>query len=174
MAPTDTSTHLGKESSLAALDSHLYIKQSARVIDKSGAWWKGENFDDLTEFVIEFTSQNYRANEIRQSVCKGCGGERFGLWADDDEGCAERVCRDCGAREFVADSEEYWEDANAGDAACPCGAQDFQIAVGFSLNESGEINWISVGCRCFACGVLGVYVDWKVDYEPSRHLLDMV
>lgn len=143
------------------------------MIDKSGTWWKGESIDDLRDFVIEFTSQNYRADEIRQSVCKGCGGTRFGLRVDDDEGCAERVCRVCGAREFIADSEEFWEDATPGDAACPCGAEDFQIAVGFSLIESGEVNWISVGCRCVACGVLGVYVDWKVDYEPSRHLLDM-
>jgi len=22
-------------------------------------------------------------------------------------------------------------------------------------------------------GVLGVYVDWSVDYEPTRHLLEM-
>jgi hypothetical protein len=143
------------------------------VIDKSGTWWKGENLDDLRGFVIEFTSRSYRADEIRQSVCKGCGGTLFGLKVDDDEGCAERCCRGCGEREFIADSEEYWEDATPGDAACPCGAEDFQVAVGFSLIESGEVSWISVGCRCVACGVLGVYVDWKVDYEPSRHLLDM-
>jgi hypothetical protein len=144
------------------------------VIDKSGEWWKGESVDDLGEFVVAFTSQNYRADEVRQSVCQGCSGNQFGLSVDDDEGCAQRVCRNCGLRAFIGDSEEFWGDASPGDAACPCGAEDFQIAVGFSLIASGEVRWISVGLRCIACGVLGVYVDWKVDYEPSRHLLDMV
>lgn len=143
------------------------------MIDKSGRWWKGENVDDLREYVVAFTSQNYRADEIRQSVCKTCRCERFTLCVDDDEGCAQRSCRSCGLSAFIGDSEDFWEGAAPGDAACPCGAEDFEVAVGFSLLESGEIRWVSVGCHCVACGVLEVYVDWKIDYEPSRHLLDL-
>jgi hypothetical protein len=26
--------------------------------------------------------------------------------------------------------------------------------------------WITVGARCASCGMLGAYVDWKIDYAP--------
>ena len=143
------------------------------MIDKSGQWWKGQNFEDLTEFVIAFSSHNYRADDGRESRCGGGGATVFGMRVDDESGCAQRVCRECGLAAFFGDSEEYWEEANPGDAACPCGADDFENAVGFSLLDSGEVRWITVGARCVACGVLGVYADWKIDYEPSRHLLEM-
>ena len=36
----------------------------------------------------------------------------------------------------------------------------------------GEIRWVSVGLRCGSDGLLGVYTDWKIDYSPSRQLLE--
>lgn len=143
------------------------------MIDKRGKWWKGENVDDLREFLVDFSTGNYRADDIRQSTCGNCGGTVFGLEAHGDEGCARRTCRVCGATAFICDSEEFWDDADTGECACPCGAEDFEVAVGFALIDSGEIRWIYVSCRCMACGVLGVYTDWKIDYEPSRQLLEL-
>ena len=141
------------------------------MIDKSGQWWKGENAEDLAEFVVAFSSLNYRADEVGRSICARCHATVFGARVDDDQGCAQRVCRACGLAAFIGDSEEWWADATPGDAACPCGAEDFEVAVGFSLIEGGELRWITVGARCVSCGAMGVYVDWKIDYEPSRHLL---
>lgn len=143
------------------------------MIDKSGQWWKGDGSDDLKEFLVAFCAQNYGADDIRLSKCQSCDGTRFGLIVDDEEGCARRVCRSCGFAAFIADSAEYWDDASPGEAVCPCAGEDFEIAVGFSLTESGEVRWITVGARCAECGVLGGYVDWKVDYEPSRHLIEL-
>lgn len=144
------------------------------MIDKSGEWWTGEGVADLLEYVVQFSSQNYVADHIRQSVCAVCNGTQFLMWVDDDEGCAKRVCHECGSEAYIADSEEYWDDASPEDVACPCGNQVLEVAVGFSRLPSGEVGWVTVGGRCISCGVLGVYVDWKIDYEPSQHLLDMV
>ena len=129
--------------------------QTASVIDRSGPWRNGESFDDLRDFVVAFTSRNYRADEIRRSVCERCGGTSFGLWLDDDEGCAQRRCGGCGETAFIGDSADWWDEAAPGEAACPCGREGFEIAVGFSMIDSGEVNWITVGGRCLEWGCLG-------------------
>jgi hypothetical protein len=80
----------------------------------------------------------------------------------------------CGASAFLCDSEEYWDDADPDDAACPCGGEVLEIGVAFSLRDDGDVRWITVGGRCVACGVLGVYTDWKIDYSPTGHLFAAV
>lgn len=96
----------------------------------------------------------------------------FGLRLDDEEGCAQRCCTRCGASSFLADSAEHWKEADPGDAQCPCGAEVFELGIAFSLRDDGDIRWVSIGARCVACGGLGTYVDWKVDYSPTDHLLN--
>ena len=144
------------------------------VIDKSGDWWKGDSLTDLSEFVVEFTSRNYQADDIRPSRCVSCGGTTFELLVDDDEGCARRVCCECNVGAFLADSEDYWDDAGPGAAECSCGASSFELVSGFSLLETGEVRWVTIGARCPGCGILGVYAEWKIDYEPSRQLLEKI
>jgi hypothetical protein len=93
----------------------------------------------------------------------------------DGDSAARRACLACGAREFIADSEDYWDDDEGADymCGCPCGAEEFAGAVGFCLREDGQdVRWVLVGLRCLACGMLGIYEDWKISYGPSLHLLD--
>lgn len=143
------------------------------MIDRSGEWWIGESYGDLVQYVSAYAVENYAADEIVRSACQPCGERLFALVVDDDEGCAQRVCCNCNDSKFIADSSEYWDDADPGEAACPCGQGAFELAVGFSLLEDRrEVRWITVGGRCVGCGVLGVYVDWKVGYEPSGHLIE--
>ena len=137
------------------------------MIDRSGTWWTGESFDDLREYVVDFTAGGYPAGPIVQSSCE-CGGTVFGLRLDDEEGCAQRRCDACGAEALLADSDEYWDDAEPDDAACPCGGERFELGVGFSLRDDGDVRWVTVAGRCVTCGVLGAYVDWKIDYSPTR------
>ena len=92
----------------------------------------------------------------------------------DEAGAAERACVACGLRALIADSGEFWEDADPGDAACPCGGEEFEAAVAFSLGEDGSVRWVTVGLLCQRDQALGVYVDWKIDYEPTDHLLAQV
>ncbi len=44
----------------------------APVIDKSGEWWKGTQFNDLAEYMRELTADGYQADWVRQSECE-CG-----------------------------------------------------------------------------------------------------
>jgi hypothetical protein len=108
------------------------------------------------------------------AVCAGCGGRVFGVDLDDEEGCGERVCAGCGAQWLMLDSADTIGQADLVECACPCGGERFRVAVGFAMAPSTEVRWVSVGLRCVADGFSGVHSDWKIDYEPSRHLLERV
>ncbi len=143
------------------------------AIDQSGKWWKGSDFSDLAEYIRVLTEEGYPAETIVQSVCT-CGHSVFRLFVDADEGCAQRRCMACGEATFIGDSAEYWDEAEPKKVRCPCKHDQFEVGVGFSFRDNDEVKWITVGERCMRCGVLGSAVDWKIDYEPSRHLLTMV
>jgi hypothetical protein len=141
------------------------------TIDTSGRWWIGTDYADIVEYLRALTAQSYPATEVRQARCS-CGHAAFGLRVDPDEGCAERTCRACGARAFIADSADAASEAELRAVKCPCRGKDFEIGVGFAFRPEGEIRWITVGQRCTSCGVLASSVDWSIDFAPSRHLLE--
>jgi hypothetical protein len=143
--------------------------ESVMTIDTSGRWWTGTEFSDVAEYLRALTAAGHPVSEVTQSKCR-CGGTVFSLLRDDEEGCAQRVCRACGERAFIADSAEAWDEAQPTVAVCPCGGEHSEIGVGFSMRTDGEIEWVTVGQRCIRCGVLGSSVDWKIDYAPSGHL----
>ncbi|MGW3321347.1 hypothetical protein [Streptomyces virginiae] len=127
---------------------------------------------ELAEFLRK--AADGRPVKIVPSVCSGCGGRVFFVLVDDVEGGAERVCVGCEDRAFIADSEEFWDDADPGEACCPCGSEEFETAVAFSLADTVLVRWVTVGLRCPMGGAVGVYADWKIDYGPTDHLLTMV
>ncbi|MET9468211.1 hypothetical protein ABZY44_26330 [Streptomyces sp. NPDC006544] len=124
--------------------------------------------------VLLRSADDSRPVMIVSSVCGGCGGRVFLVLFDDVEGGAERMCVGCGVHAFIADSEEFWEDADPGEAGCPCGSREFEVAVAFSLADDGLVRWVTVGLRCRRDGAVGVYAEWKIDYGPTDHLLTMV
>ncbi len=70
----------------------------------------------------------------------------FSVEVDDEEGCARRTCVTCGQRAFIADSAEFWDEADSGESQCPCGEEAFELGVAFSLREDGDVRWtLSVG-----------------------------
>jgi hypothetical protein len=143
-------------------------------VDKSGKWWIGTSPNDVKEFLDAYSAESYSIAEFRPAKCR-CGSDVFGLFADDDEGCAKRACALCGKEEFICDSGEYWADASPEEWNCiECGSADANVGVGFSLYEDGEIRWLYIGQRCATCGVLGCFAGWKVGYSPSRQLFDQV
>ena len=130
--------------------------------------------DDLDRYVRDFAAGGYPVAQVVHATC-GCGADAgFSVVLDDDEGAAVRRCLSCGDSLAVLDSADHLDGADLGDAACPCGAEAFDVAVGFSLLDDGEVRWVSLGLRCRADGRLGVYADWKIDYTPSQQLLRMV
>lgn len=127
---------------------------------------------DLAKFLRNIGEN--RPVKIVPAVCGRYGGRVFSVLVDDVEGAAERVCARCRGRAFIADSEEYWEDADPGEAGCPCGSEEFETAVAFSLADDGSVRWVTLGLRCRQDGAVGVYADWKIDYGPTDHLFGMV
>lgn len=144
------------------------------ALDKSGTYWRGEDVADLAEFMKALQSGGYPPVVVTESVCGQCGGRAFKVAVDAEQGCAQRVCVACQDAAFIADSAEFWEDADPAECVCPCGGGEFAVAIGFALREGGEVRWISVGLRCLTDSTLGVWADWKIDYEPTGHLLSRV
>ena len=143
------------------------------TIDKSGKRSRGTDSHDLDAYLIEFTAAAYAADRIVRARCT-CGADSFSLEVDDEQGCARRTCAACRMQHFMLDSGEYSADASLEECACPCGKEVFQLAIAFSHRPDGSIKWVTVGARCTACGVLGAYTDWKIDYEPADHLYEAV
>ena len=148
------------------------------TIDKSGEWWIGSDINDLNEYLIAFTEDGYPIDEFRLAKCE-CGCDTFFLEADFDQGTARRTCVKCKKQHFICDSEEIWEESEPEEWACVCDFHETNIGVGFAMRkcepgEEPDVKWINVGCRCTKCGTLSCFVDWKIDYGPSHHLLDQV
>jgi hypothetical protein len=153
------------------------------MLDTSGKWWKGTSFEDLKQYLINLTAGSYPANEVRQSICV-CRNKVFHIEADPDEVFSQRICAKCKTKAFIADSEEYVKDAHPKRLKCvACKKDEFIVGVTFSFREDKsllsllkkkEIKWITEGEMCSNCGVCGSHVEWKIDYAPSRHLLDKV
>lgn len=144
------------------------------AIDKSGKWWTGDGAGDIDAYLREYTADGYPASDIVHAVCGECGSTEFDIRLDDEEGAAERTCSKCRADFAMLDSADYLEDAELEDAACPCGNESFNVAVGFARRDDGDVRWVYLGLRCTKDGVLGCYADWKIDYSPSSHLLEQV
>ena len=144
------------------------------AIDKSVDARRGESAADLAEYLKDFEAGGYLVGSVVEAVCAGCKGRVFRLRTDVDEGCAERICVACDKTVLMLDSEDYWDDAEPEAVLCACGADQFEVSVGFSLRATGDVRWISIGTRCAADGRLGCCADWKIDYGPSADLLERV
>ena len=149
------------------------------AIDTSGKWWTGTNAGDIKDYLEAYEAEGYAVDETR--ICKcSCGSDQFELEADREEGVSQRSCCSCSAKHLICDSDEFWSDAHPTRWKCTeCGCETCNLGVGFSLYDSEgggdrDVRWISVGMRCTKCGTLGSYVDWKVGYGPSYHLLSKV
>jgi hypothetical protein len=140
----------------------------------------GVSFEELAAFLRRPggspVDSGFPVDEVQECVCRSCGGRRFAVWVMDTASAARRTCLACGRHELIADSAEYWDDDPEVQCACACscGEEEFAAAVGYSLREdSDDIRWIVVGLGCLACGHLGVYEQWKIDWGPSNYLLDL-
>ena len=147
-------------------------------IDKSGDFWTGSHAADIEPFLKALAKEERTIpiNLYRAAAC-GCGAVEFKLSGDDEEGCARRVCAACKTSHFICDSADYWQESTPEPLLCHgCAGAMFNVGAGFSLNkgEGRHVQWITIGQRCVRCGILGSFVDWKIGYSPSSHLIDQV
>ena len=143
------------------------------TIDKSETWWKGDDLHDLLLYIKDFTQDEFPAERFGKCVCT-CGGSSFTFVGSPERGIAERTCTACEKPHYVCDSEKHWDQEVLEAFACPCEAEVFELAVGFSMRADSlpdDVQWITLAGRCLECGILAVYADWRVNDSPSAHLL---
>ncbi len=133
-----------------------------------------EQADIAAEITRYSKKAGYPAEHFAQAAC-ACGGTTFFLTLDETEGAAVRKCTSCGFEHPIGDSDEFLEGAELEECACSCSAGVLEITVGVSLyEESEDVRWLYLGCRCPACGLTGVYGDWKNEFNGFRALLGKV
>ena len=144
------------------------------TLKKRGKYRYGESQADIRTEVARYSKNEYLASQFADAVCQ-CGAKTFRLRLDDNEGAAIRSCSSCGGEHPIGDSDEYLHDAELQECECPCGNDVLEITVGVSLyDESEDVRWLYLGCRCPACGLTAVYGDWKNEFEDYRELLKRV
>lgn len=132
----------------------------------------GDSQKDIPDEIVDYSKANgYPVKHFAEAKCE-CGSKHFRLWLDDQAGAAMRRCVKCASERPIGDSDEYLDDAELEECACPCGHEEFQISAGVSLYEDSEdVRWIYLGLRCTKCGLTAVYGDWKNEFIGYRNLL---
>lgn len=148
---------------------------AAMALKERDGYWYGDSQADLREELLRYSEKNgYVIHHFADAVCE-CGNRNLLLLMDELQGVAVRVCPVCEHGHPMGDSEEYLDEAELEQRECLCFEGVFEITVGVSLYEDSEdVRWLYVGCRCVACGCLGCYGDWKNEYIGYRELLDNV
>ncbi len=143
------------------------------AIDKSGEFWKGNSIEDIKEYLIAYSEDQYPVKKVVISKCDKCNCEEFLLEYDQDEGVVKAVCNSCETVKYIADSKEYFEEAEPEEYEClECKTNYANVAVGLAYRENGDVKWVYVGIRCPKCGMLGSINDWKINYGPTKELED--
>lgn len=142
------------------------------ALTKNGKFSYGESQADIRAEIADYANRNgYPAKHFADAACS-CGHRSFKLLIDDTEGAAVRECSSCKERHPIGDSADYLADASLEECECPCGSEDFEMTVGVALyDDSEDMRWIYIGCRCPACGLTACYGDWKNEFEGFQKLL---
>ena len=140
-------------------------------IEKEGAGAGSAGFRELAGYIRKSSAAGDPARIILQCAC-GCRASLFRVHADPFEGAAMRACAACGRETLIGDSNQVWEFADPVPAACACGSDLFEVAVGFAFRADNEVQRITVGQRCARCGSLGTAADWKLDDSQTEELLE--
>lgn len=145
------------------------------TLKKRGKYYYGDCQADIRGEVLRYSELNeYVAHHFADAICS-CGSKTFGLALDDDQGVAVRVCSQFNTEHAIGDSKEFLEDSSLEECACPCGNETFEITAGVSLYEDSEdVKWLYLGCRCPKCGLTAVYGDWKNEALDFRTLLNRI
>jgi hypothetical protein len=144
------------------------------ALQKRGKYYYGDSQSDIRQEITRLSAEGDLASEFADAVCR-CGGKLFRLRMDDAQGAAVRICAACAHEHPIGDSDEYLAEAELDDCVCVCDGDQFEITVGVALyDDSEDVKWLYVGCRCPSCGITGVYGDWKNEFNGYRELLARV
>lgn len=140
------------------------------MIDKSEKYWYGDNADDINEYLKEYSECS--SIDIKPVVCRSCGNDALELRVDYNEDAIQVKCSKCGYKKILLDCEEVWQEAKPRLRKCSVckNSREYNIRVGFIRRENGSVKWVYIGNRCKNCGVLGSYLNWKINYEPTDEM----
>ncbi len=145
------------------------------ALRKKGKFFYGDSQFDIREIVLNYSKKNgYPSSHYGDAACT-CGSKLFQLILDDEAGAAVRICTACGVQHPIGDSQDYLDEAKLGECECPCGSGIFEITAGVALYEDSEdVRWLYLGCRCPECGMAACYGDWKNEYLGYQELLSRI
>ena len=145
------------------------------ALTKRGKHWFGESQADIRTELLRFSKVNEEeAHHFADAICT-CGGRVFGLEIDEDAGAAVRKCTACRHLHAIGDSDEFLDEAELQECACPCGLEAFEITAGVSVYEAtDDVKWLYIGCRCPGCGLTATYGHWKNEFLGYQKLLERV
>jgi hypothetical protein len=143
------------------------------ALKKRGKYRYGDNHADIRAEILRYSKNEYLAEHFADATC-ACGAKVFRLLLDDGT-AAVRKCSACQLEHPIGDSDEYLEEAELSECACPCGGEEFEISIGISLyRDSEDVRWLYIGCRCPTCGLTAVYGDWKNECDDYQNFLKRV
>jgi hypothetical protein len=145
------------------------------ALRKKGKYRYGDSHLDIETELSRYSDLNGYPTKYYVNASCICSGKLFNLKLDDNEGVAIRSCVSCEYEHPIGDSIEYTGNAELEECECPCGFAAFEITVGISLfEESEDIKWIYIGCRCENCGLTACYGDWKNEYSNFYKLISRI
>jgi hypothetical protein len=155
--------------------AYVHLMEGIMTLRTQGNYSYGDTHLDIREYLRGYSERvTYPIEHFADAQC-ACGNMTFRLALDDDVGAATRTCTACGHSHPIGDSGDYLEDAELGEAECPCGGDEFEITAGLSLyKDSEDVKWLYIGCRCVKCGLTACYGDWKSEFNGYRDLLDAI
>lgn len=152
-----------------SMASWLAICIGKNMIDTSKEYWTGTTENDIEEY-LKLYSENDKL-EVKHVVCHTCNENNFEVMVDQNEGAILIKCVKCKTEKILLDGEDVWENCEPIKGICPiCYEKVYNICVGLERRQDGNVNWVYIGNRCTKCGVLGSFVDWKIDYEPTDEM----
>jgi hypothetical protein len=141
---------------------------------KRGKYRYGDSQSDIREALQKYAKGSYLPTQFADAVCQ-CGSHKFSLLLDENEGAVVRTCSSCQQAHPIGDSAEYLEDAELEQCACPCGGEIFEVTMGIALyDNSKDVKWFYLGCRCPQCELTACYGDWKNEFEGYEEFLKQV
>lgn len=145
------------------------------TLKKKGKFWYGTTQEDLRTEMRRYSADNvYEATRYAASAC-ACGGKTFTLDTDEDAGVALRTCTACGNEHYMGDSASYADEAEPARHPCVCDGEAFELLSGVALYEdSNDVRWYYIGCRCAQCDLVGVFADWECEAGDADAFLAAV
>ena len=131
----------------------------------------------LQSKITQFSIKNgYVAKHFAMPICKVCSNDTFTIVMNENEGVAARICTRCHYEHGIGDSDDFIDDIEeVYSIQCTCGSDQFKMMAGLALYDDSEsARWLYIGCECSACGLSGVYGDWKNEFDSYQRLLEKI